>query len=200
MKLSKDDKLYQVQLIALKAKKQQDLEAVEAFKKKNKKMKRKPTIVDYMSRHEEVHKNNKIKSIIDFDEEHTSSIKSLAVEKKSNVTLTTRFMKGKMLMFAKTYLQSFVYDMIDVFCFPDEAVQEICKKYSIEKYFLYQNLTDTDSTSLFFIFICDFGCSINEKESKKVLFEVMIASKILKRLDLSDDFWDTFNVQNKEIK
>ena len=72
MKLSKDDKLYQVQLIALKAKKQQDLEAVEAFKKKNKKMKRRPTIVDYMSRHEEVHKNNKIKSIIDFDEEHTS--------------------------------------------------------------------------------------------------------------------------------
>ena len=35
----------------------------------------------------------------------------------SNVKLTTRFMKGKMLMFVKTSIGSFVYDMIDVFCF-----------------------------------------------------------------------------------
>ena len=75
--------------------------------------------------------------MIDFDEEHTDSITSLAIEKKSNLTLTTRFLKGKMPMFAKTSLQSFVYDMIDVFCFPDQVVQEIYKKYSIEKCFLY---------------------------------------------------------------
>ena len=81
MKLSKDDKFYQVKLTALKAEKQQDLESVEAFEKKNKKMKRKRTIVENMSRHEEPYKNYKIKSIIGFDEEHTNSIKSLAVEK-----------------------------------------------------------------------------------------------------------------------
>ena len=91
-------------------------------------MKRKRTVVDYMSRHEEAYKSNKIKSITDFDEEHTNSIKSLAVGKKSNVKLTTRFMKGKKLMFAETSLQSFVYDMIDVFRFPDQVVQEIYKK------------------------------------------------------------------------
>ena len=28
----------------------------------------------------------------------------------------------------------------------------------------------------------------------------MVASKIFKRLDLSNDFWSEFNVQNKEIK
>ena len=83
-----------------------------------------------MSRREEAYKNNKIKSIIDFDEEHTNSIKSLAVERKSNVKLTTRFMKIKMLMFAKTSFQSFIYDMIDIFCFPDQVVQEIYKKKS----------------------------------------------------------------------
>ena len=133
MKLSKDYKFYQVKLTALKAGKQQDLESVEAFEKKNKKMKRKRTIVDHMSRHEEAYKNSKIKSTIDFDEEHTNSIKYLAVGKKSNVKLTTRFMKGKILMFAKTSLQSFVYDMIDVFCFPDQVVQEIYRKCHIEK-------------------------------------------------------------------
>ena len=81
MKLSKDDKFYLVKLAALKAEKQQDLESVEAFEKKNK-MKRKHTIMGYISRNKEAYKNNKIKSIIDFDEEHTNSIKSLAVEKK----------------------------------------------------------------------------------------------------------------------
>ena len=49
--------------------------------KKNKKQKRKRTIVDYLDRKEEAYKNNKIKSLIDFDEEQTNSIKSLAVEK-----------------------------------------------------------------------------------------------------------------------
>ena len=105
--------------------------------------------------------------MIDIDEKHTNSIKFLAIEKKSSVTLTTSFMKGKMLMFTKTPLESFVYDMIDGFCFPDQVVQEIYKKYSIEKCFLYQNLTDTDSTSLFFIFICNLNSSVNEKDSRK---------------------------------
>ena len=109
-------------------------------------------------------------------------------------------MKGKMLIFAKTSLQSFVYHMIDVFCFRDHAVQEIYKKYQIEKCCMYQNLNDTDSTSLFFIFICDTGCVVSKKESRRILFEVMIISKILKRLDVCDDFWQQFNVQDKTVK
>ena len=35
MKVSKDDKFYQVKLLALKAERQQDLESAEAFEKKN---------------------------------------------------------------------------------------------------------------------------------------------------------------------
>ena len=101
-----------------------------------------------------------------------------------------------MLMFANPSLQSFVCDMIDVFCFPDQVAQESYKKYSIEKCFLYQNLTDTDSTSLIFIFICNVNCSVNEKDSRKILFEIMIASKIFKRLDLSDDFWNKNQIRN----
>ena len=81
MKLSKDDKFCEVKWAALKSEKPENLESVEAFGKKNKKMKRKRTIVDYMARHEEAYKNNKIKSIIDFDEQQTNTIKSSAVEK-----------------------------------------------------------------------------------------------------------------------
>ena len=41
-----------------------------------------------------------------------------------------------MLMFAKHSLNLFVYDMIDVFWFPDETIGEICNRYQIEKCFL----------------------------------------------------------------
>ena len=92
----------------------------------------------------------KIKSLIDFDEEYSSSIKSIAIEKSTKVNLTTRFLNGKMLMFSKVSIKSFVYDLIDFFMFPNQDVQKIYQKYKINKCYLCQNLTDTDST--FFVF------------------------------------------------
>ena len=106
-----------------------------------------------------------------------------------SLRLSTRFMKGKMLMFAKTSLKGFVYDMIDAFLYPDDAVQKIFKKRQVKTFKLYQNLTDTDSTSLTFVFICNHESTICEKDSRKIIFEVMITSKIFNRLDFSDDFW-----------
>ena len=41
---------------------------------------------------------------------------------------------------------------------------------------------------------------INEKDSRDIIFEVLTKSKILERLDLSDDFWKRFNVQDKSKK
>ena len=105
MKLSKDDKFYQVKLTGFKAERQQDLEKVEAF---------------------------------------------------------------------ETY---------------KKCTRNVQKNH-IGKCFMYQNLADTDSTSLFFVFICSLDCTVSEKDSRKILFEVMIASKIFQRLDLSDDFWE----------
>ena len=101
-----------------------------------------------------------------------------------------------MLMFAKVSIKSFVCDIIDVFMFPDETIQSIHWKFNIEKCFLYQCLTDTDSTSLNFIFIC----VVDEINSRKIIFEVLISSKLIDRLDLSDDFWSDFNIQNKKLK
>ena len=44
------------------------------------------------------------------------------------------------------------------------------------------------------------GCSVDERKSRDKIFKVMIKSKIFDRLDLSDDFWDQFGVQNKKLK
>ena len=201
MKLSKDDNYYEVKLSTLNTEKSESLEATENFDKKNKRNKKKRTLYHYLERQEEAYRNNKIKSLIDFDEEYVSSVKSLAIKKETKVNLTTRFLNGKMLMFSKTSIQSFIYNLIDVFMFPDDVVKKISKtKNEIQNCFLFQNVTDTDSTSLFFIFICKLPCSINKKAARNIIFEVLTKSKVLNRLDLSDDFWEQFNVQNKSLK
>ena len=79
-------------------------------------------MVEYSDYHEVVNTNTKIKSVIEFDNEQTNSIRSFAIETKNNVNVTTRFMKGKMLIFAKTSIQNFYYDVIDVFMFPNRLV------------------------------------------------------------------------------
>ena len=71
-------------------------------------------------------------------------------------------------------------------------LKRIFKKDKIQKCFLFQNLTDTDSTSLFFIFICKLSSSINEKNARNIIFEALTKSKVFNRLDLSDDFCEQF--------
>ena len=46
------------------------------------------------------------------------------------------------------------------------------------------------------IFICKISCPINEKDARDTIFEVLTKSKILQRLDLSNDFWQRFNAQD----
>ena len=68
-----------------------------------------------------------------------------------------------------------------------------------KNFFLFQNLTDTDSTSLFVIFICKLSRYINEKTARNIIFEVLTKSKVLNRLDLYGDFWEQFYVQSKSL-
>ena len=103
-------------------------------------------------------------------------------------------------MFSKSSFQSFVFDLIDVFMFPDEIVKKIYEKYEIQKCFLSQNLTDADSNSLFFIFILKLLCSVNKRTTRNIIFEVLTEPKVLNRLDLSNELWEQFNVQNKSLK
>ena len=101
-------------------------------------------------------------------------------------------------MFAKMYLKSFAYNIIDVFCFPDDKVKGIFDKNDIEKCFLYLNLTDTDICSMFFVFICKLECCIPESDFRNVLFEIFKHSKIGPRLDISDDFGNSLTHRIKE--
>ena len=165
LKLDKEDRFYEIKLQTIKTERLQQLEAAEKFDKQKKKNKKRTKLIDFMDRKNEALTNQKVKSLIDFDEEYTCSIKSVAIEKSSKINLTTRFLNGKMLMFSKVSIKSFVYDLIDVFMFPNQEIQEIYRQYQVNKCYLYQNLTDTDSTSMFFVFICDLNSCVSEDKA-----------------------------------
>ena len=99
--------------------------------------------------------SRKTKMILEFNNRESASIKSFAVKKNDNMKVTTRILSGKILMFAKLSLMSFIYEVLETFCFPDEIVRAILNKYAIKKVGIYRILTDTDSTSLKFMFISD---------------------------------------------
>ena len=199
-KLDINDPFYQIKLSSIKQEQQEGLEAARKLDEKRKNMKRKTSITDYFDRMTEAHEKTNVKSLIEFDQEHSNSIKAVMVKQNANIKPTTRFMSGKMLMFAKVSIKSFICDIIDIFMFPDKTTKSIYEKYNIEKCCVYQCLTDTDSTSINFIFICAFDSIVDEDTAREIIFEVMITSKILKRLDLSDDFWAQLNVQDKKLK
>ena len=44
--------------------------------------------------------------------------------------------------------------------------------------------------SIFFFFFCKLSCSIDEENVIDVIFDRLIKSNILEKLDLSDDLWE----------
>ena len=178
-KLDKNDPFYDVKLASLKQEEKEGLEAAKLLDEKKKKMKKRTTLIDYFDRVDNAHQQTNVKSLIEFDHSHTNSIKAVIAKQNTNIKPTTRFLSGKMLMFAKVSIKSFVCDMIDVFMFPNEKTQAIYQKYNIEKCYLYQCLTDTDSTSLNFIFICGLNCVVDEIQARKIIFEVKLLTGLI---------------------
>ena len=56
-------------------------------------------------------KNKKIKTMVDFDKNECDIIKSIIVKSDTNIDVTSRFIKGKMLMFAKLSIKTPVISM-----------------------------------------------------------------------------------------
>ena len=98
-KLDKEDRFYNIKLQTIKNDRLQKIEATEKFEQQQKKNKKRTKLIDFADRKSEAFANQKVKSLIDFDEEYSCSIRSIAIEKTNEVNLTTRFLNGKMLMF-----------------------------------------------------------------------------------------------------
>ena len=172
---------YEIKLQTLKSEWLSQLESAEKFEQQKKKAKKWSKLIDFVDRKSEALTNQKVKSLIDFDEDYSCSIRSLAIEKNSKINLTTR---GKILMFSKVSIKSFVYNLIDIFMFPTPKIFKIDHKYDVE------NLTDTDSTSMFFVFLCNLNSCLSEDKARNIIFEVMLESKVFDRIDLSAPFYE----------
>ena len=140
--------------------------------------------------------------IFELNNHKSTLIKLFPVKKRTNIKVTSHFISGKLLMLAKLLLKSFVYELIEIFCFPNEKTKQIFKKYQIEKVEIYHVLTDTDSTPLKFIFVPRSESNIPESKYKKIIFEVVSSSDIYKRFDSSHPFWGIFGArkENKRKK
>ena len=197
--IKEDDKFYAAKIRSLENRRHAETEALEAFKRKEKKHHQKTGLYSYADRLDVANKDDKVKSIIDFSDQDAASVKALAIKKNAKIKITTCFMKGKMLMFSKVSLQSFIYDIIDVFSFPDDELKEIYNRHDIIKVFIYLILTDTDSCSLQFTFINKLTSSITENRARDLIFKILL-QKLGDRLDTSHEFFDNFFCRNESTK
>lgn len=61
--------------------------------------------------------------------------------------------------------------MLETFCFPDKNVKAILKKCGVERVNTYHVLTDTDSTSLKFLFDSDQNSDVPDSKYRDIIFE-----------------------------
>ena len=133
-----DDYIYNCQ--DLEVKREEELEAIELFAKNRKRPLRfygtkLDSIENKIEQCQDLRKN---KITIEFNDHEATSVKSIAVKIDPKIKCTTRFMSGKLLMFAKLSLKSFIYLLVELLSFPDQnlSVAEIYKKYQNGAYYL----------------------------------------------------------------
>ena len=115
-KITPDDKFYSAKVRNIENRKHAETEALESFKAKELKNHRRQGLHSYFDVLDKVKTDSKIKSVVDFSDQDVASVKAIAINKSDFIT--TSFMKGKMLIFSKISLKSFVYDVIEIFFFP----------------------------------------------------------------------------------
>ena len=123
--VNKEDPTYKARKKYLERKKQEDLDAVSTFQNSKKIKKRKLKAIEEKTL--ECSNPRKTKMTMEFNDGESASIKSFAVKKKNVITATTRFMSGKLLMFTKLSLKSFIFELSEILSFPDETVKKFIK-------------------------------------------------------------------------
>ena len=190
-KLDKNDPFYFLICESLSKKLEEDLEGIEQYSKKinKRKFRQQQAKVDKIeNKIKECDDIRKNKMIIEFNEQKSASVRSIAVKSNHFVKCTMRFMYGKLLMFAKLSLKSFIRSLVKLLHFPEEnpIVSDIYKKYQIEEIHCYQVLTDTDSTSTQFIIVSEPESKFPECDIRDILFEIFSKQRLIFAKDLTN--------------
>ena len=123
--LNKNDPCYEARKESYELQRESDLDAVNSMEDRRKRRGKKGSFYNIDDKIDHVAKSKTTKMILGFYVDESVSIKSFAVKEKKEVEAKTIFLSGKMLMLAKLSLMSFIYDILETFCFPDEKVKKI---------------------------------------------------------------------------
>ena len=190
-KLDKNDPFYFLICESLSKKLEEDLEGIEQYSKKinKRKFRQQQAKVDKIeNKIKECDDIRKNKMIIEFNEQKSASVRSIAVKSNHFVKCTMSLRYGKLLMFAKLSLKSFICSLVKLLHFPEEnpIVSDIYKKYQIEEIHCYQVLTDTDSTSTQFIIVSEPESKFPECDIRDILFEIFSKQRLIFAKDLTN--------------
>ena len=189
-----NDKFYEANEAAMLELKREEFEAIDGFLKSRKRgkivrhlySKKIDTIENEIEASEDLRKN---KMLVELNTPDGLAVRQIAVKPQTNVKCTTRFLAGKMLMFAKLSLKSFIYQLAELFMFWGEIVQAIYDKCQIERVYVYHVLTDTDSTYIQFVVVSSVESTFSEPQVRNIIFEVISQTSVADRFDKSDNFW-----------
>ena len=123
--LNKNDPCYEARKESYELQRESDLDAVNSMEDRRKRRGKKGSFYNIDDKIDHVAKSKTTKMILGFYVDESVSIKSFAVKEKKEVEAKTIFLSGKMLMLAKLSLMSFIYDILETFCFSDEKVKKI---------------------------------------------------------------------------
>ena len=134
--LDQHDPSYDLKYNRLAEKKDEELQAVEQYSAQRKRKYQYKKVIDSIENKikncDDIRKN---KMVVEFNDHLSSSVKSIAVKSETNIKCTSWFMSGKLLMFVKPSLRSFVYTLTELLHFPEEnlTVASIYEKSILNK-------------------------------------------------------------------
>lgn len=101
-------------------------------------------------------------------------------------------------MFGKLSLMSFIYDMLETFCFPGNEVQKIFQKYMIER--STSIMCRQTLTSPKVLYVSYPSSNIPGSNYRNIIFEVIIASEVYNRFNSSDKYWQSFDARKGNLR
>ena len=197
-----DDEFYVANEAEMLELKNEDFEAIDGYLRSNKRKRGKSfnhdkkvdTIENEIEKSNDLRKN---KTLVELNTPAGTAVKQIALKPQTTMKCTSHFLAGKMLMFAKLSLKSFIYQLAKLFMFPDATVHEIYDRYRIDRVYVYHVLTDTDSTCIQFLVISSIDSTFTESYVRDIIFKVFSRTPIVDRFDKSHQFWKRFGVHDE---
>ena len=102
-----NDPFKNIRITELRNRRDENFDALELLKKKEKRIKKRKVKDDFADRKTSLLEDRRIKTMIDFEENNATSIKSLVVKGSANVKVSSRFIRWENVDVHETFYKIF---------------------------------------------------------------------------------------------